>query len=71
MKISLALLLALLLTACANQSIEHQAAALNAKAAQEWCNDEMQQLDTMTKQTANDGNVIQSLMTVSCGAINE
>lgn len=59
----------LFLFGCAGQSIETEAAALNAKAAQQWCSEERQQLQSMTKETAKDGRVIQSLMTVDCGAL--
>jgi hypothetical protein len=61
----------LLLFGCANQSIETEAAVLNSKAAQQWCNDDKQQLQSMTKQTAVDGKVIQSLMTVECGVSDD
>lgn len=57
----------LFLFGCANQSIETEAAILNAKAAQQWCDEDKQQLQSMTKETAKDGKIIQSLMTVDCG----
>jgi uncharacterized protein YjaG (DUF416 family) len=71
MKILLAISLAILLSACSTTSIETEAAILNAKAAEKYCDDEKQKLESMTKETDVNGRVIQSSTVVDCGGIDE